>query len=421
MRSCIFSSDEQRTFLSSMSKTYDAIIIGGGAAGMMCAWQAGLRGKRVVVLERSKKIGRKILMSGGGRCNFTNLYVEPDNFICANPHFVKSALNQYTAWDFIGSVVQHEIAYHEREHGQLFCDGKAKDIVSMLVQECESAFVDVVMRCDITSIECLNENDTHASHNRYVVTTNKGNFEAASVVIATGGLSIPHMDPTPFGYEVARQFGLQVLPIKASLVPYTFTGALKEMFGRLAGNAVPAAIQVGKQRFLEALLFTHRGLSGPVVLQISNYWQPSEAISIDLVPQTSVTNSLMDAKQAQPKSLARTVLARLLPKSVILEFEQLWWPELRELPMSDWPNAKIESIGHQFNHWEIVPSGTEGYRTAEVTIGGVDTDALSSKTMQSHQQPGLYFIGEVVDVTGHLGGFNFQWAWSSAYACAQSL
>lgn len=384
---------------------------------MMCAWQAGLRGKRVAVLERSKKIGRKILMSGGGRCNFTNLYVEPQNFICENPHFVKSALKQYTAWDFIGSVIEHDIAYHEREHGQLFCDDKAKDIVNMLVDECEKVGVDLIMRCEITSVESVAKD-----HNtQYTINTDKGLFNAASVVVATGGLSIPHMDPTPYGYDLARQFGLSVLPIRASLVPYTFSGALKDMFARLSGNAIPTEIRNGAQSFKEALLFTHRGLSGPVVLQISNYWQPSDAIGINLLPDADVSKALLDAKLAQPKSLARTILSQWLPKNVVLEFEQLWWMERKQVPLADWPNNAIESLGAAFNHWEIVPAGTEGYRTAEVTLGGVDTDELSSKTMEAKNQPGLYFIGEVVDVTGHLGGFNFQWAWSSAYACAQSL
>lgn len=412
-----------------MSKPFDVIVIGGGAAGMMCAWQAGLRGKRVAVLESSKKIGRKILMSGGGRCNFTNLYVEPDNFICANPHFVKSALSQYTAWDFIGSVIEHNIAYHERDHGQLFCDDKAKDIVKMLVSECESVSVKVVMQCEIVSVISLDDatiaDDKATTHKdttaRFTLTTNKGEFRSASVVVATGGLSIPNMQPTPFGYELARQFGLAVMPIRASLVPYTFTGALKEMFARLAGNAIPAVVKAGKQSFREAILFTHRGLSGPVVLQISNYWQPSDPISIDLLPDVSVTDLLMDAKQTLPKSLARTVLTQSLPKNLVLEFEQMWWSENKSLGIGDWPDAKIVQLGQRFNDWTIVPSGTEGYRTAEVTLGGVDTDELSSKTMQAKKQPGLYFIGEVVDVTGHLGGFNFQWAWSSAYACAQSV
>lgn len=401
--------------LCSMKKHYDAIILGGGAAGLMCAWQAGVRGRRVAVLERSKKIGRKILMSGGGRCNFTNLYVEPDNFICSNPHFVKSALSQYTAWDFIGSVQAHDINYHERDHGQLFCDGKAREIVDMLGRECEAVGVDIVTQCTVDDIAF------DAAAKKYAVRTNKGLIESPSVVVATGGLSIPHMDPTPYGYDVAKQFGLNVLPLRASLVPYTFSGSLKEMFGRLSGNAIPATINAGSSSFREALLFTHRGLSGPVVLQASNYWLESDPIEVDLLPDESMSAVLLDAKNHQPKSLARTVIARLLPKNVVLEFEQLWWSAYADRPIVDWPNTQIEQIGHRFNHWEIVPAGTEGYRTAEVTLGGVDTDGLSSKTMEASNQPGLYFVGEVVDVTGHLGGFNFQWAWSSAYACAQSL
>jgi len=398
-----------------MKKHYDAIVIGGGAAGLMCAWQAGLLGQQVLVLERSKKIGRKILMSGGGRCNFTNLYVEPDNFICANPHFVKSALSQYTAWDFISSVQTHGIAYHERDHGQLFCDGKAREIVNLLQSECNSVGVEIVLRCDIDTIVF------NKISKNYTIHTNLGRVESKAVVIATGGLSIPHMDPTPFGYDVARQFSLNVLPVRASLVPYTFTGQLKDMFGRLSGNAIPTIIKAGKRSFREALLFTHRGLSGPVVLQISNYWQQSDAIHIDLLPDLDMSSALQEAKVNQPKSLARTIIAQLLPKNVVLEFEKLWWPDYHNRPLADWPNAQIEKVGRLFNGWEIVPSGTEGYRTAEVTLGGVDTDDLSSKTMQANNQQGLYFIGEVVDVTGHLGGFNFQWAWSSAYACAQSL
>jgi len=398
-----------------MKKHYDAIIIGGGAAGLMCAWQAGLLGQRVVVLERSKKIGRKILMSGGGRCNFTNLYVEPDNFVCPNPHFVKSALSQYTAWDFIGSVQAHGIAYHERDHGQLFCDDKARAIVDLLRCECEKVGAEIITQCAIDKI------DFDVTNKRYQLRTSLATVASNAVVIATGGLSIPHMDPTPFGYDVARQFGLKVLPVRASLVPYTFTGELKDMFARLSGNAIPAIITAGRHSFKEALLFTHRGLSGPVVLQISNYWQESDPIHIDLLPEINMTNTLLEAKQKQPKSLARTVIAQLLPKNVTLEFEKLWWSDHQNKPLADWPNAQIERVGNLFNRWDIVPAGTEGYRTAEVTLGGVDTNEISSKTMEANNQRGLYFIGEVLDVTGHLGGFNFQWAWSSAYACAQSL
>jgi predicted Rossmann fold flavoprotein len=398
-----------------MKKHYDVIIIGGGAAGLMCAWQAGLLGQRVLVLEISKKIGRKILMSGGGRCNFTNLYVESDNFICPNPHFVKSALNQYTATDFISSVQAHGIAYHERDHGQLFCDGKAREIVDLLRSECDSVGVEIVMECSIDKIYFDVESKC------YRLGTSLGPVASNAIVVATGGLCIPSMNPTPFGYEVARQFGLNVLPVRASLVPYTFTGQLKDMFARLSGNAIPTVIKAGKKSFQEALLFTHRGLSGPVVLQISNYWQESDAIHIDLLPEITMSDALQEAKRNQPKSLARTVIAQMLPKNVVLEFEKLWWPNFQDRPLADWPNAQIERVGNLFNGWEIVPAGTEGYRTAEVTLGGVDTDEISSKTMEAKHQQGLYFIGEVLDVTGHLGGFNFQWAWSSAYACAQSL
>ncbi|MFT4727365.1 MAG: putative Rossmann fold flavoprotein [Granulosicoccus sp.] len=398
-----------------MQKHYDAIILGGGAAGLMCAWQAGLLGQRVLVLEISKKIGRKILMSGGGRCNFTNLYVEPDNFVCPNPHFVKSALNQYTAWNFISSVQAHGIAYHERDHGQLFCDGKAREIVDLLQTECDLVGVEIVLECSIDKIYF------DVISNSYRLRTSLGAVASNAVVVATGGLCIPTMNPTPFGYEVARQFGLNVLPLRASLVPYTFTGQLKDMFARLSGNAIPTIIKAGKNSFREALLFTHRGLSGPVVLQISNYWQQSDPIHVDLLPDVAMSSALLEAKQNQPKSLARTVIAQLLPKNVVLEFEKLWWPNYQDQPLADWPNAQIERVGNLFNGWEIVPAGTEGYRTAEVTLGGVDTDEISSKTMEAKNQPGLYFIGEVLDVTGHLGGFNFQWAWSSAYACAQSL
>lgn len=398
-----------------MKKHYDAIILGGGAAGLMCAWQAGRLGLRVVVLERSKKIGRKILMSGGGRCNFTNLYVEPDNFVCGNPHFVKSALSQYTAWDFISSVQAHNIPYHERDHGQLFCDDKARDIVNLLQSECDAVGVDIVLQCAIEKVRF------NSASKRFELNTSLGTVAAGSVVVATGGLSIPHMDPTPFGYEIARQFSLNVLPVRASLVPYTFTGELKAMFARLAGNAIPAIITAGKQQFREALLFTHRGLSGPVVLQISNYWKQSDPVTINLLPDTNLSDALKEAKQHQPRSLARTVIAQWLPKNVVLEFQSLWWSDYQDRPLADWPNEQIERIGNAFNGWNIIPAGTEGYRTAEVTLGGVDTNELSSKTMAAKKHEGLYFIGEVVDVTGHLGGFNFQWAWSSAYACAQAL
>ncbi len=397
-----------------MTNHYDALILGGGAAGLMTAWQAGLRGKRVRVLERSNKAGRKILMSGGGRCNFTNLYVSEENFICSNPHFVKSALNRYTAWDFIGKVIEHEVPYHERKHGQLFCDNKARDILNLLLDECASVGAEISTRCDISSIE-------HTDKQLYRVTTSQGIMTTPALVVATGGLSIPSMGTTPLGYEIAKQFGMRVLPLRASLVPYTFDGALKDMFSRLSGNAIDTEIRFGNTSFSEALLFTHRGLSGPVVLQISNYWVPGQSVTVDLLPTENVNTLLIDAKTAKPRSLIRTVLQQHLPKNLVLELEAVWWPELREKPLADCTNAQLNTIASKFNGWELVPAGTEGYKTAEVTLGGVHTDDLSSKTMESKTQPGLYFVGEVVDVTGHLGGFNFQWAWSSGFACGESL
>ena len=397
-----------------MTNHYDAIVLGGGAAGLMTAWQAGLRGKRMRVLERSNKAGRKILMSGGGRCNFTNLYVSEENFICSNPHFAKSALRRYTAWDFIGKVIEHEVPYHERRHGQLFCDNKARDILNLLLDECASVGAEISTNCEIRSVEYTDEQ-------LYRVTTSQGVMMTPPLVVATGGLSIPSMGTTPFGYEIAKQFGMRVLPLRASLVPYTFDGKLKEMFSRLSGNAIDTEIRFGNTSFTEALLFTHRGLSGPVVLQISNYWVPGQSVTVDLLPAEDTGNLLIEAKNGKPRSLVRTVLQQKLPKNLVLELESLWWPTLREKPLADFTDAQLTEIGKQLNNWELVPAGTEGYKTAEVTLGGVHTDDLSSKTMESKTQPGLYFVGEVVDVTGHLGGFNFQWAWSSGFACGESL
>jgi predicted Rossmann fold flavoprotein len=398
-----------------LTEHYDALVLGGGAAGLMTAWQAGLRGKQVRVLERSNKAGRKILMSGGGRCNFTNLYVSEDNFICSNPHFVKSALNRYTAWDFIGKVIEHEVPYHERKHGQLFCDNKARDILNLLLDECAQVGAEVSTRCDITDI-------TYTADNRlYHVSTSQGVMTTPSLVVATGGLSIPSMGTTPFGYEIAKQFGMRVLPLRASLVPYTFDGALRDMFSRLSGNAIDVEIRFGSTVFNEAMLFTHRGLSGPVVLQISNYWIPGQAITVNLMPGLDAAQLLIDAKTSRPRSLVRTVLQQHLPKSLVVELETLWWKPVADTPLTDITNAQLSEIGEKLNYWALAPAGTEGYKTAEVTLGGVHTDDLSSKTMESKTQPGLYFVGEVVDVTGHLGGFNFQWAWSSGFACGQSL
>jgi predicted Rossmann fold flavoprotein len=395
-----------------MPEHFDVIVLGAGAAGLMTAWHAGRRGRRVRVLEKSNKAGRKILMSGGGRCNFTNLYVTENNFLCSNPHFVKSALSRYTAWDFIGKVIEHGVPYHERKHGQLFCDNKAKDILNILLDECANFGAEVVTKCAIESVSVTSDGG-------YRVVTGLGEMTATSLVVATGGLSIPSMGTTPLGYEIAEQFGMQVLPLRASLVPYTFDGALKAMFSRLSGNAIDAEIRFGNTVFQEALLFTHRGLSGPVVLQISNYWVPGQAIEVDLLPGVNVAELLINSKQTTPKSLVRTVLSQYLPKSLVQELESLWWQQSSEKPLADCSNAALTEIGLQLNRWQLVPAGTEGYKTAEVTLGGVHTDGLSSKTMESKTQPGLYFVGEVVDVTGHLGGFNFQWAWASGFACGE--
>lgn len=391
---------------------YDSVIIGGGAAGLMCAAQLGQRGKRVLVLEKSPKVGRKILMSGGGRCNFTNQYTTPEDFISANPHFCKSALNRYTQWDFIGLVMEHEIAYHEKKLGQLFCDNSAKDILNMLLKECERAGVEIQTRCDIYDVN---------EAGLFQLNTSKGAFEAATLVVASGGLSIPSMGVTGFGYELAQQFGMNVLPTRAGLVPFTLTGELKNLSNTLSGVSVDAQVSNQQKAFRENILFTHRGLSGPAVLQISSYWNAGETVQVDLLPDGNAEAWLLQSKQNQSKSLLRTVVAEKLPKKLVLELERIWWPSLSETPLAQFSNNTLIEIAQKLNGWQIKPSGAEGYRTAEVTLGGVDTDGLSSKTMESKTQSGLFFIGEVVDVTGHLGGFNFQWAWSSAFAAAESV
>ncbi|MCG8534967.1 MAG: NAD(P)/FAD-dependent oxidoreductase [Pseudomonadales bacterium] len=391
---------------------YDSVIIGGGAAGLMCAAQLGQRGKRVLVLEKSPKVGRKILMSGGGRCNFTNQYTTPEDFISANPHFCKSALNRYTQWDFIGLVMEHEIAYHEKKLGQLFCDNSAKDILNMLLKECERAGVEIQTRCDIYDVN---------EAGLFQLNTSKGAFEAATLVVASGGLSIPSMGVTGFGYELAQQFGMNVLPTRAGLVPFTLTGELKNLSNTLSGVSVDAQVSNQQKAFRENILFTHRGLSGPAVLQISSYWNTGETVQVDLLPNDNAEAWLLQSKLNQSKSLLRTVVAEKLPKKLVLELERIWWPSLSETPLAQFSNNALIEIAQKLNGWQIKPSGTEGYRTAEVTLGGVDTDGLSSKTMESKTQSGLFFIGEVVDVTGHLGGFNFQWAWSSAFAAAESV
>ena len=385
----------------------DVIVLGGGAAGLMCAATAGHRGRSVLVLEGSNKVGKKILMSGGGRCNFTNLHCEPANFISANPHFCKSALSRYTQWDFIALVEKYGIPYHEKESGQLFCDNSSKDIVAMLLAECEQAGVEIRTSVGIEAV---------SYDSGYTTRTAQGNFTSTALVVATGGLSIPKMGATGFGYQVARQFGLDVLPTRAGLVPFTFSGAMQDLTERLSGVSTPAIVSTDAASFPGDILFTHRGLSGPATLQVSSYWRPGEAISIDLLPGENIAARLLRMKQEQPRSLLRTALGTLLPRALVAELQALLWPRQAELPLADFANSLLESIGRQMAEWSLRPSGTEGYRTAEVTLGGVDTGALSSQTMEARNRPGLYFIGEVVDVTGHLGGFNFQWAWASGHA-----
>ncbi|MBQ0712548.1 MAG: NAD(P)/FAD-dependent oxidoreductase [Porticoccus sp.] len=390
--------------------TWDVIVIGAGAAGLMCAITAGQRGRRVLVLECANKPGKKILMSGGGRCNFTNLYVEPDNFLSGNPHFCKSALSRYTQWDFIELVRKHEIGYHEKTLGQLFCDDSSKDILDMLLSEAEQAGVTLKTRCEVTQVT-FDEN--------YKLQTSLGEMTASSLVVASGGLSVPTLGGSDFGYRLAEQFGHQLVPLRPALVPFTFTDGFKLLSEKLSGVSVPARITAGKQSFLENILFTHRGLSGPAVLQVSSYWREGQSVQVDLLPTTDCLEFLIAQKAEQPKAMLRTVLSQLLPRKLVLELEALWWSEQAEKPLAEQPGQLLEEVAEKLHSWDLKPSGTEGYRTAEVTLGGVDTTEISSKTMESQKQSGLYFLGEVLDVTGHLGGFNFQWAWASGFVAGQ--
>ena len=391
---------------------FDVVVLGGGAAGLFCALTAAQRGRRVLVLEKSNKVGKKILMSGGGRCNFTNLHVTPDNFISANPHFCISALSRYTQWDFIAMVERHNIAYEERNHGQLFCLDSARDILKMLIAECDASGVQIKTKFGEYSVECA----TAGQEAGYKILSDHQAFACQSLVVATGALSIPTLGGSDFGYSLAEQFGLPLLPRWAGLVPFMFSDAIKGLCERLAGTSLPVTASCRDQSFTEALLFTHRGLSGPVILQISNYWLPGEVLTLDLLPGIDASAMLIEARTSAGASQLKTVLQRHLPKSLTLVLLLQWQPDASERPLAECSDATLQALGQQLNRWELKPAGTEGYRTAEVTLGGVDTNGISSKTMEARQQPGLYFIGEVLDVTGHLGGFNFQWAWSSGYA-----
>ena len=389
----------------------DVVIIGAGAAGLMCAIEAGKRGRSVIVLDHANKAGKKILMSGGGRCNFTNMEVEPSNYISSNPHFCKSALSRYNQWDFLALISRYRIPYHEREYGRLFCNDSAKDILAMLLTECENAGVTIQLNTSINTIEQREQ--------QFQLTTNQGNFIAQSLVIATGGLSIPKMGATPLGYKIAEQFGIRVLPTRAGLVPLTLQPDDKEKLSVLSGIAVPCTVSDAHGHvFTENLLFTHRGLSGPSVLQISSYWRAGEAITLNLLPYILLSDELKTKRQQKIKSTLKTLLAQYLPKNLL---SCLLPEQLLNTVLQDCSNQQIQQLAEQLHHWAIKPNGTEGYRTAEVTIGGVDCNELSSKTMASHKVPNLYFIGEVVDVTGWLGGYNFQWAWSSAWCAGQAV
>ncbi|SDB40004.1 hypothetical protein SAMN02927930_01527 [Pseudidiomarina indica] len=395
----------------SVAVNHDVIIIGAGAAGLLCAATAAQRGRRVLVIDHAKQAGKKILISGGGRCNFTNLYTSPENYLSENPHFCKSALSRYTQWDFIDLVNRHGIAYHEKTLGQLFCDHSAKDIVSMLLTECRRAGAQVQLRTEITAVDY--------DANSYTVVTNQGVLRAQQLVVACGGLSMPKLGATPLGYQLAEQFGHRIVSVRAGLVPFTLHDTDKQRFTELSGLAVDVIASNQRNQFKEAMLFTHRGLSGPAMLQISSYWYPGETIQINLLPQESIFTSLLELRQQRPRMSLRSVLQEWLPKRLALTLcEQYQWPDKN---LADCNNALFQTIADTLENWTIKPNGTEGYRTAEVTLGGVDTREVNSKTMASTLQPGLYFIGEVLDVTGWLGGYNFQWAWSSGWACGESL
>lgn len=386
------------------SERFDVVIIGAGAAGLMCALTAGARGRSVLVLDHANKVGKKILMSGGGRCNFTNLYSTPDNFISANPHFVKSALSRYTPWDFIALVEAHRVPYHEKKLGQLFCDRSAKDIVRLLLAECEAVGAQVVTHCGVDDI---------ALGPPHRLRTTRGAVRCESLVIATGGYSIPKMGATGFGFDFARSLGIRVHPTRAGLVPFTLDTRKLKQLGDLAGVSLDSITGTGDAQFRENILFTHRGLSGPAVLQASSYWEPGQAVAIDLLPEFDVRAEIERLRHARPQLELKTLLGEWLTRRVAQRWCELW---LENKPLAQLTPRDIARIEAACKPWTVYPAGTEGYRTAEVTLGGVDTDALSSKTMEARAHPGLYFIGEVVDVTGHLGGHNFQWAWASGAA-----
>jgi len=389
--------------------TTEVIIIGAGAAGLMCAATAAARGRQVLLLDHANKAGKKILMSGGGRCNFTNLYTEPANFLSGNPHFCKSALARYTQWDFIELVARHGVPYHEKKLGQLFCDHKSSDILAMLLAECTETGVELRLDTSVQAIERV--------EGGYRLQTSAGAAHCQSLVIATGGLSIPTLGATGFGYQVARQFGHTVLSTRAGLVPFTVTDpALKALCNELSGTSVDCVVSCNGQSFRENLLFTHRGLSGPAMLQISSYWQPGDELVIDLLPGLDALGWLQEQALARPNIELKTLLADVFTRKLAVLLCDSWFASRA---LKQYAPAELREVAERLGSWRLVPAGTEGYRTAEVTLGGVDTREVSSKTMESQKSPGLHFIGEVLDVTGQLGGFNFQWAWASGHAAGE--
>ncbi|BCK87574.1 putative protein [Sideroxyarcus emersonii] len=386
---------------------FDVLIVGAGAAGMMCALTAAQRGRSVLLLEHAPKLAEKIRISGGGRCNFTNLHAKPDNYLSQNPHFCRSALARFTPQHFIDMLDRHGIGYHEKTLGQLFCNDGSEAIIAMLRSECDTAGVRWCMPCSVEKIE---------RSDAFYVTASRGRFRAAALVIATGGMSIPKIGATPFGYKVAEQFGIPMTRLKPGLVPLSFHPEEWAMYAGLSGASVEAVVSFGKRSFRENLLFTHRGLSGPAILQISSYWEAGKPLSIDLLPDHDVREIFL--QQRGSKMLLSNFLAQYLPKR-LAEIVATQW--LENKPLNQYAEKELKALADKLKAWQVTPTGTLGYSKAEVTCGGVDTHALSSRTMECNEVPGLYFIGEVMDVTGQLGGYNFQWAWSSAYAAGQAV
>jgi predicted Rossmann fold flavoprotein len=389
------------------------LIIGASAAGLMCAIEAAKRQRRVLVLDHANKPGKKILMSGGGRCNFTNYTITADNYISHNPHFCKSALSRFSQWNFIQLVEQYQIPYHERKHGQLFCDNSARDILDMLLSECNKYGVEIRLN---TTIENIKQNDSSRFITKIIHNKEQQWIDSESLVVATGGLSIPKMCASPLGYQIAEQFNIKIWPTRAGLVPFTLHEKDKQQFSHLTGIAVDATVECNQQQFRENLLFTHRGLSGPAILQASSYWQPGDSIIVNLLPDVELKEILVDARKDTPQRKLKSILVQYLPKRLITAFIETDYldNDLQNLSQQD-----LNNVCAALQNWVLQPNGTEGYRTAEVTLGGVDCDCLSSKTMQTTTVKGLFFIGEVVDVTGWLGGYNFQWAWSSGWSAGQ--